>query len=321
MVRKILYVLAGIAGLALALASAILGPYYLEVQHFPADSTAGYHADFFLYVSPKAMELAHAGRTVTILIQPNNSGTNSDDPGVHQKDAWWTGFERKNIADELGVVLLVPAFLRPNVDWKIYTHALDRDVLTTQRRDLARLDLQLIAMIEAARSELKSNGISTDERIFLQGFSASGMFANRFTILHPRRVKAVTVGSPGGWPIAPLSTWKGHKLPYPMGIADLEELTEAPFDSVAYNAIPQLIYLGSLDDNDSVDFRDGWDQEAADLIDVLFGKDPLSRWEVSRLTYETAGANAQFLLVEGAGHDRKQLQEYSTRFFASLQDQ
>ncbi|MEX1275413.1 MAG: hypothetical protein WEE20_05740, partial [Bacteroidota bacterium] len=167
MVRKILYVLAGIAGLALALASAILGPYYLEVQHFPADSTAGYHADFFLYVSPKAMELAHAGRTVTILIQPNNSGTNSDDPGVHQKDAWWTGFERKNIADELGVVLLVPAFLRPNVDWKIYTHALDRDVLTTQRRDLARLDLQLIAMIEAARSELKSNGISTDERIFL----------------------------------------------------------------------------------------------------------------------------------------------------------
>lgn len=98
-------------------------------------------------------------------------------------------------------------------------------------------------------------------------------------------------------------------------------MTEAAFDSVAYNAIPQLIYLGSLDDNDSVDFRDGWDQEAADLIDVLFGKDPLSRWEVSRLTYETAGANAQFLLVEGAGHDRKQLQEYSTRFFASLQDQ
>lgn len=318
MFKKLLYVLAGVAGLVLVVASAILGPYYLEVQHFPADSTAGYHADFYVYVSPRALELAREGKTVTMLVQPNNSGTNSDDPAVHQKDAWWTGFERKNIADELGVVLLVPAFLRPAADWKIYTHALDRDVLTTQRRDLARLDLQLIAMIEAARSELRASGISTEEKILLQGFSASGMFANRFTVLHPNRVKAVTVGSPGGWPIAPLSTWKGRELPYPMGVADLEELTGAPFDSAAYKAIAQLIYMGSLDDNDSVDFRDGWDEEPAKVIDELFGKNPLSRWEVSRMTYEAAGANAQFLLVDGVGHDRKQLQEYSTRFFTGL---
>lgn len=318
MLKKILYVLAGLAGLTLVLASALLGPYYLEVQHFPADSTAGYYADYYLYVSPRAKERARAGKTVTILVQPNNSGTNSDDPGVHQKDAWWTGFERKIIADDLGVVLLVPAFLRPAVDWKIYTHALDRDVLTTKRSDLARLDLQLIAMIETARRNLLNDRISTDEKIFLQGFSASGMFANRFTVLHPDRVKAVTVGSPGGWPVAPLSVWKGQTLPYPMGVADLEELTGAPFDSTAYKAVVQLIYLGTLDDNDSVDFRDGWDEEAADQIDLLFGKDPLSRWDDSRLTYETAGANAQFLLIEGAGHDRKQLQQYSTRFFANL---
>lgn len=321
MLKKILYILAGLAGLTLVLASALLGPYYLEVQHFPADSTAGYHADFYLYVSPGAKERAEAGRTVTMLVQPNNSGTNSDDPRVHQRDAWWTGYERKNIADELQVVLLVPAFVRPAEDWRIYTHALDRDVLTTQRYDLARLDLQLIAMIDRARRDLAAEGIPTGEKIFLQGYSASGMFANRFTVLHPDRVKAVTVGSPGGWPIAPLSAWQDRALPYPIGVADLEDLTGAPFDSTAYTAVAQLIYMGSLDRNDSVDFRDGWDEDAAAVIDELFGEDPLSRWEVSRMTYEAAGANAQFLLVEGVGHDRKELQQYSTRFFAGLDEE
>jgi pimeloyl-ACP methyl ester carboxylesterase len=319
--RTILYVLGGVAGLFLVVTSAIMGPYYLEVQHFPADSSAGYFADFYLYVSPAARDAVESGKPVAILVQPNNSGTNSDDPGIHRKDAWWTGFERKSIADELGVVLLVPAFIRPGGDWRIYTHALDREVLTTRRRDLARLDLQLIAMIEYARAELGREGILTDEKILLQGFSASGMFANRFAALHPRRVRAVTVGSPGGWPIAPLSTWNDQRLVYPIGVADLEELTGIPFDSVAYRAVPQLIYMGSLDDNDSVDFRDGWDEEPAALIDQLFGTDPLSRWEVSRSLYERSGANARFLLVEGVGHDRKQLQDSSTQFFAGLQRQ
>lgn len=319
--RKTLYILAGVVGLLLIVGAAIIGPYYLRVQHFPADASAGYYADFYIYVSPGATDLADSGKPVTILVQPNNSGTNSDDPAVHQKDAWWTGFERKGIADELGVVLLVPAFLRPAEDWQIYTHALDRDVLTTKRQDLARLDLQLIAMVESARVQLANEGIRTEEKILLQGFSASAMFANRFAVLHPGRVKAVTIGSPGGWPIAPLPAWENHVLPYPVGVGDLEELTGVPFDSAAFNAIPQLIYMGSLDDNDSVDFRDGWDEEAAALIDRLFGTEPISRWEISRLQYERAGAHARFLLVEGVGHDRRELQDHSTRFFADLLNQ
>ena len=318
MLRKILYVLLVIAGLAVAGASALLGPYYFRVEHVPADSTAGYFADYYFYVSPSARDRAEAGKPVIILVQPNNSGTNSDDPGVHRSDAWWTGFERKNIAEDLGVILLVPAFIRPSVDWRIYTHALDRDVLTTSRKDLARLDLQLIAMVDDVRSRLEKEGMRSEEKILIQGFSASAMFANRFTVLHPRRVKAVTAGSPGGWAIAPLSVWAGETLPYPMGVSDLEELTGVPFDSAAYHSIPQLIYLGTLDDNDSVDFRDGWDEEPAELIDRLFGPDPLSRWEITRTLYERGGANAQFLLIDGIGHDRKALQDYSTQFFAGV---
>jgi hypothetical protein len=39
------------------------------------------------------------------------------------------------------------------------------------------------------------------------GFSASGAFTNRFTLLHPEMIKAASIGAPGGWPIVPTATW------------------------------------------------------------------------------------------------------------------
>ena len=317
-VRKIGIVLLGIAALALVIPAAILGPYALRVQRFQADPISGYQADFFLYVSPAARRAARAGEQVTILVQPNNSGTNSDEVAVHRRDAWWTGFERRGIADELGVVLLVPAFIRPGEDWHIYTHALDRDSLTSERADLQRIDLQLIAMIDRARAELARDQIQADEKILIQGFSASAMFANRFTVLHPERVKAATIGSPGGWPLAPVAEFNGALLNYPAGVADLEALTGEPFNAAAYNSVPQLIYMGSLDDNDSLDFSDGWDEAEARLVDQLFGADPLSRWDDAQSLYQAAGANVEFLLIEGVGHDRQEVQNYSTEFFKNV---
>ena len=318
MIKKILRFLFPVLLIVLIIPALMFGPYALRVQHFTADPASGYHADFYLYVSPKAKQLAQDGKVVTLLVQPNNSGINSDDPHEHQRDAWFTGYERQKVADQLGVVLLVPAFIRPGEDWFIYTHALDRDSLTTDREDLKRIDLQLIAMIDHARSILAQSGFNTDERIFIQGFSASGMFANRFTLLHPERVKAAAIGSPGGFPILPTDAYAGKTLPYPAGIADIEELIDKPFDSATYNAIPQLIYMGSVDNNDSLDFADGWERENAAAVDQLFGSDPLSRWDEAQAIYEDSGANVQFLLVEGIGHDRAALQSYATDFFMSI---
>jgi hypothetical protein len=304
--------------LLLIIAAWMAGPYWARVRHVAASPSNGFHADFYLYISPDASHLARQGKESTILVQPNNSGINSDDPDVHRRDAWFTGFERKSIADELGVILLIPAFIRPAEDWQIYTHALDRDTLTTDRADLKRIDLQLIAMIDFARAELAKQGFETDEQVMIQGFSASAMFANRFTILHPERVKAATIGSPGGWPIVPAIQYNGEQLPYPAGVADLDVLTGSPFDLEIYNTVPQLIYMGSLDDNDSLDFSDGWDESDAQLIDTLFGTDPLSRWEDAQSLYRSGGANTEFLLIDGIGHDRKALQTYSTEFFKKI---
>jgi pimeloyl-ACP methyl ester carboxylesterase len=315
---KLRFILTVIVLVAILTPAVLLGPFLMRVRRFEADPGGGYHADFYLYVPPAAGRAAATGRPVTLLVQPNNSGTNSDDPEVHREDAWWMCFGRSRIADTLGVALLVPAFVRPGQDWVIYTHALDRDTLTTSRRDLARLDLQLLAMVDRARAVLAEEGMRVEERFLLQGFSASGMFANRFTALHPDRVRAVSAGSPGGWPIAPVARIGEELLPYPAGVGDLEALTGVPFDERAYREVPQLVIMGALDDNDSLDFRDGWDEGPAARIDRLFGDDPVSRWNGAKSLYEAAGADARFVLVDGVGHDRKKLQRHTTDFFLKV---
>jgi pimeloyl-ACP methyl ester carboxylesterase len=281
------------AGAAIV-ATVQLVPYWRRVEAVAASPSAGFHADYFLYLSPGARTRAARGEPVTLLVQPNNLGTTSDDPAVHRKDAWWTGFGRYGLADELEVALLVPTFVRPAEDWRIYTHALDRDVLTTDRSDLARLDLQLLAMIDDASIRLGAWGINSDRKVLIQGNSASGMFANRFAALHPGRVKAVAAGLPGGWPIAPLDTIGGEALPYPGGVADLEALIGRPFDREAWRAVPQLLVMGDQDDNDGLDFGDGWEEEASDRIDRHFGHTPLARWPHAERVYREAGANAAY---------------------------
>lgn len=76
--------------------------------------------------------------------------------------------------------MLVPVFPRPTSNWQIYTHALDRDSLITTVSGLERIDLQLLAMIDDARQRLKERDVLIGNEVFLNGFSASGSFVNRF---------------------------------------------------------------------------------------------------------------------------------------------
>ena len=113
---KLLLGLFLIAGTGVAI---LLGPYAWRVQHVEADAGKGFRSDYYLYV-PTALRRDAGGRA-TLLVQPNNSGSTSDDIFVHRRDAWMTGLERKRVADALGVALLVPAFPRTARDWRVYT--------------------------------------------------------------------------------------------------------------------------------------------------------------------------------------------------------
>jgi hypothetical protein len=255
-------------------------PYYLSIPHFLSTATV-------------------------LLVEPNNTGSVSDDPSVHDKAAENLAKWRSSFAVDLDVPLLVPTFPRPFTQWLIYTHALDRDSLLTTEEGIQRIDLQLIAMIEDAKKRLTDMGYHVAEKVFINGYSASGSFANRFTLLHPEIVQAAAIGSPGGWPTVPVSEWEESTLKYPVGISDVASLIGKEFELAAFQKVPQYIYVGDIDDNDAVDFSDGFDQVDRELIDGLFGDGVpyiAERWPHAEEIFDSIQSAAQFVIYPNVPH-------------------
>jgi len=258
-------------------------------------------------------------KPIHLLIVPNNTGIPADDPAVDDKAARVAIFPSQLIFGDLDVAVLVPAFPRPASELQYYTHALDRDTLLADRPDLRRIDLQLEAMIDDAANRLSRQGWTVDRKVLMFGFSASGMFVNRFAVLHPDRILAAAIGSPGGWPIAPVAEWGGRALRYPVGIGDLTELIGSGFDLDAFRRVPMLFFIGDRDENDSVPHPDGYDSDDRDLVFDLFGRTPLERWDDAEAVYRSIGADAEFRSYPGVGHSIT-LEEYAAirDFFARI---
>lgn len=273
-----------------------------KTERVDADPSKGFSYPYFLYIPPALREESAQNGTQTLLVVPNNTGKPIDGIEEHEKNVSSKMVQIAFVFGRLNVPVLVPVFPRPEKEWKIYTHALDRDTLTTDIEEYKRLDLQLAAMIRDARTKLKSDSLDIGDKVLMYGFSASAMFANRFAFLHPELVKAAAVGSPGGWPIAPAKSFKDKELRYPLGIGDVKALTGKDVDLAELRKVSFLFFLGGDDDNDSLVFRDGYDQEDEDLALGLLGKKPVDRWPVSQELYEKANLNAEFKLYPGEGH-------------------
>lgn len=278
---------------------------------FPLAASAGFSIEKINANPAKGFEWAYylaipdqpCPNTV-LMVQPNNSGKASDDDSFHdQKAREYCNSRAQIFTKTLKVPLLVPTFSRPEKIWQVYTQALDRDTVLTSEPKFIRLDLQLLAMIADARDRLSSRSIITDEKVFVNGFSADAMFANRFTAIHPNRIKAAAIGAPGGWPLAPVSTWNGESLNYHIGVADFAQIIGKPFDQGTFSSVPQYFYLGDQDTNDSVPNEDSYSAEQRQQVERLFGTAPVERWEHAKEIYSSIGASAQFVTYPGVGHE------------------
>ncbi|MGZ3775134.1 MAG: alpha/beta hydrolase family protein [Pseudobdellovibrionaceae bacterium] len=289
-----------------------LGAFY----RIEADPQLGFNYPFFLYIP----ETDRA--QMTLLVIPNNSGSSQLDFESQVRRARADVLEWSGLAEKISSALLVPAFFRPNDNPPIYTHSLSRSTLEVKSGDLKRVDLQLIKMIDVARSIIKKKESKAPyEKIFLFGFSASAMFVNRFAFIHPDIVAAVALGAPGGWPIAPVKEFMGQKLNYPVGIADLDFLTNSQVNIKKVAKIPMYLFLGENDENDSVVFRDSYTKDDENQIFSFFGKKPVKRWSIAEKIYKDAGLNATFKLYPGIGHEtNKVIHDDVTKFFKSVKD-
>lgn len=285
---------------------------FVRVEPNPA---AGFAYAYYYYLPPELSKASASKQVQTILVLPNNTGKIDDDIAVHEADVKKRMSQAGPIASYLKVAVVMPVFPRPKTDWQIYTQALDRDSMVTKKKEYRRLDLQMLAMIDDARKRLKRGGTTFNKRVLINGFSAQGMFANRFTFLHPDRVMAAAIGSPGGWPIAPVEQYQGKTLRYPIGVADLKTVAGKKLDLAALRRVPLFVFVGDKDENDSVPFGDSYDDEDRDLINPLFGKSPVARWDISKKLYLDAGLNAEFKLYPGVAHTVTPLMRDEARAF------
>jgi hypothetical protein len=264
----------------------------------------GFNYPYFLFMPEK---MAQEGE-LRLIVEPNNSGFVDDNLQKHIDKAKRTAtidyYLGNYVARKLQYPLLVPVFPRSKTDWKIYTHALDRDVMAQKGNDLERIDLQLLAMIENAREKLLNQGYNIKNNFLMTGFSASGTFVNRFTLIHPDRVFAVAAGGLNGLLALPIGEMKGSRLNYPLGTYDFQEFLGKKFDSIAFKNTPQYLFMGKLDENDAIPYDDGYNNKERDLIYKLLGKEMQpQRWKGCKEIYKQHQVNALIKTYPGIGHE------------------
>lgn len=269
---------------------------------------AGFHYPYYLFISDGASE----EDSPVLIVEPNNSGFVSDDFQKHAEKAKRTAtkdfYLGNYMARKLNYPLLVPVFPRPESNWKIYAHALDRDVILQKGNDLERIDLQLIAMIDDARKRLSQLNHSTNEKILITGFSASGTFVNRFSLIHPDFIMAAAAGGVNGLLMLPVGQLEGKELNYPIGINNFKQLFGYDFDTASFRKVPMFLFMGELDTNDAIPYEDGYDPDERDLVFTVLGeKMQPDRWNKCINIYKEKGINAEIKTFSGTGHEHTDL--------------
>lgn len=147
-----------------------------------------------------------------------------------------------------------------------------------------RFDELLLSMVD----EVAHRWPVAADTFFLHGFSGGGQFANRFALLHPERLAAISIGAPGQ------ITLPDPDRPWWRGVSDLSSLFGRPFDPAALARVPTQVVVGSLD------------TDTSDLAHVAPGGDPVGRLTQAGTLADAlraVGAQVRFDVVDGVAHD------------------
>ena len=278
-------------------ASKIVSPPAQDIEYSPY----GYSFPYVLYVPAKPLTKGFP----YLIVEPNN---NPDDAGLSAKEqlARVVITARMDyaslghvLADTFEAPLLMPVFPRPLTDDRtidLDTHSLTREAMLVASGPLYRVDLQLIAMAAETREQLARCGLKLADKFVIEGFSASGVFTNRFVMLHPDRVAAAAYGGTCGFLMLPVSERDGFTLNYPLGTADYERFAGKSFDRQAFDSVPQFAYAGARDtdpDRDCVGKPDSFSDDDSAIIRRLVGGDVPDRWLKTKALFHSLGSGVQ----------------------------
>jgi len=203
-----------------------------------------------------------------------------------------------------GFIILTPVIPRTS-SGQTYTVSLDRESLINPADFNQRPDLKVNLMIDELVTLLRADGYNVSDKVFIEGFSAAAMFAQRYCLLHPERVQAIAAGSPGGSLTLPRQKYDSSVINWPVGISDFEFLVKYDFDFDAYKKIPQFIYIGDKDTTSgtvAVGNDDLFTDAQKTFLKQEFGNTDPVRLENQAKYMIEIGCNVKFKLYPGVGH-------------------
>ena len=182
-----------------------------------------------------------------------------------------------------------------------------------------RPDLDVVNALNKAKIILNDGyKIKTNDKIFLNGYSTSGVFAQRFSLIHPELVDAVCIGGASGTIPIPNSNFD-----YPIGTKNFEELFKEPFNLEEYKKIPFTYYVAGLeceiksknmsDENgNAVPLHDmsynekSTPKEVGNLQRKVLGQNMFMRAENTTKILRDSGFNISHVILPETAHNSKE---------------
>jgi predicted esterase len=170
-----------------------------------------------------------------------------------------------------------------------------------------RFDHILLSMIDevAAKYRLKSS------RAIMYGFSGGGQFCQRFFMLHPHRLKAVSIGAPG------VVTLLDPDYDWWVGVRDVETRFGCHIDLEAMKAVTVHTVIGEEDTATweiAIPRGSAFWMEGADLQ----GDCRIDRIEALAKSFEMQGIAVRRDRVPGVAHEPFKVLEPVEAFFADV---
>lgn len=170
-----------------------------------------------------------------------------------------------------------------------------------------RFDLILLSMVEevTAKYRLRAGGF------MMYGYSGGGQFCQRFFMLHPRRLRAVSIGAPG------VVTLLNADYDWWVGVRDVKARFGVEIDIEAMRAVTVQTLVGG-DDNETWEISIPRDSKLWMEGAELQGANRLDRIEALARSFEAQGIRVRRDVVPGVAHSPFQMLGPAEDFFTTL---
>ncbi len=183
----------------------------------------------FLLIIPKNIE-----NNSTLIMESNNLETNN------KKELFKQGIETAKYLLELSKSkspILIP--ILPSEKEGPYWQQLSSECFKKDKN----IHLKIMQTIEKSKAIIKKKrNIEINDKIFLNGYSSSGVFAQRLALIYPEIIDTACIGgASGSIPII------DSRIDYPIGIGNYEKIFQKAFNKEEYKKINFEYYVGSLE--------------------------------------------------------------------------